>query len=129
SPTKEFRRMILDGKDLQTDFKLDDPTGGLMGKRQKEPLDRDLVLLYKFADPFHLMPRQGSVKHLLVTTSDSPAISIITAGLSQPASFKKFAEGNGELQLAHAEINAPFLKAMGALPNDNGEHSTITLAL
>jgi hypothetical protein len=128
SPTQQFRRMILDGKDLQTDFKLDDPTGGPMGKRQKEPLDNVLVLLYRFADPFRLLPRQGSVKHLLVTTSDSPALSIITTGLSQPASFQKLDGGSGELLLAPAEVNAPFLKAMGQLP-ETPKHPPIALKL
>ena len=114
------------GKELQTDFKLDDPTGGPMGKRQKEPLDRDLVLLYRFSDPFRLLPQQGSVKELLITTADSPAISIITTGLSQPASFQQLSNGKGELSLAAAEINAPFLKAMGALPEAE-KHPPITV--
>src|SRR5207248_1677603 len=112
SPTTQFRRMILAGKDLQTDFKLDDPTGGPMGKRQKEPLDANLVLLYRFSDPFHLLPQRGSIKHLLVTSNDSPAIADIVTGLSQPASFQKFETGGGELKLEAGEINAPFLKAM-----------------
>jgi hypothetical protein len=129
SPTMQYRRMILDGKDLQTDFKLDDPTGGPMGKRQKEPLDKDLVLLYRFSDPFRMMPRQGSVKHMLITPRDGKGITIVTTGMSQPVSVKELPDGAGELELPHAEVNAPFLKAMGQSPADHPDHPPIKVTL
>jgi hypothetical protein len=100
-----------------------------MGKRQKEPLDKDLVLLYRFTDPFRLLPRRGSIKHLLVTTNDSPALSVITTGLSQAATFQSFESGVGEMQVKEGEINAPFLKAMGQLPAEGHDHPPITIKM
>src|SRR5205814_5265684 len=46
----------------------------------------------------------------------------------QPASFQKFETGGGELKLEAGEINAPFLKAMGALP-EGEKHPPITVKL
>lgn len=69
----EFRRMVIDGKPLQTDFKLNEPGAGPMGKRQKEPLDNTLQIGYAFNDLYRLMTFDGSERHLLIT-GDGPAI-------------------------------------------------------
>jgi hypothetical protein len=94
SPTMKYRRMILAGKPLQTDFKLDDPTGGPMGKRQTEPLDKVLSLGFTLSDPFHLMPAEAPVKHTLVTTTGGKLIDLAVAPDKAPK-ITEFADGRG----------------------------------
>ena len=55
---REFWRMILGGRALQTDFKMDPATTPPMvkGNRQKEPIDKDLVLGFRVSDPAALLP-------------------------------------------------------------------------
>jgi len=100
SPTMEFRRMILDGRDLQTDFKLNEEGAGPMGKRQKEPLDKNLVLVYRMEDPLRMLPGQGMTKHTLVTLSDGASMVDLVTGLSRSAEVKEFATGAGEIQIS-----------------------------
>jgi hypothetical protein len=77
-----------------------------------------------------MLPQQGSVKHLLITPSDGKGMTIITTGLSRGASVKDLPEGRGELELPHAEVNAPFLKAMGQMPaDDQAGHPPIKVAI
>ena len=63
---RTFRRMVLDGDELQTDFDLDADGAGPMGARQTEPIDDRLVLRYRLTDGLNLMPR-GTVRHTLLT--------------------------------------------------------------
>lgn len=79
APVQEFRRMILAGRDVQTDFKLD-PNGPPMGTRQKEPLDRNLVLGYTFADASGLRPQQGRQKHTLIATETGRLFDFVAKG-------------------------------------------------
>jgi hypothetical protein len=99
SPTQEFRRMILDGHPLQTDFKLDDAAAGPMGARQKEPLDKDLKLDYRFSDPLRLSSRRGSSKYSLVTPA-SGGITVIGTSHSGPTRIEEFPDGTGTIQVA-----------------------------
>ncbi|MDP9175118.1 MAG: hypothetical protein M3O30_14820 [Planctomycetota bacterium] len=81
APQQEFWRMILQGRALQTDFKMDPATTPPMvkGNRQKEPLDKDLVLGFTLDDPASLMPTQGDEKHNLRTAGDHALIDIHTS--------------------------------------------------
>ena len=71
SPGQTFRRMVLAGKALQTDFKLNDPKAGPMGGRQKVPLDAGLQIGLTVEDPYRLMPTEKAIKHTLVTPTGS----------------------------------------------------------
>jgi len=118
TPTQTFRRMVLHGRDLQTDFKLgdNDPSVGPMGKRQKEPLDKDLLIRFKFTDPAGLLPRDGTIKHTLLTGGDERGITDIVAGLSTPGEVRTFDNGVGDVALTPADpmANAPFAKMAAA---------------
>lgn len=127
SPTMEFRRMILDGKELQTDFKLGEEGGGPMGKRQKEPLDKALLLGYRVEDPFRLMPRDGTVKHTIVTEAGGKSMAEIVTGLSRASSFRDFPTGVGEIEVTPGEMGGPFAAAHGA--GDGHDHASFKVAL
>ncbi|MGH7214374.1 MAG: hypothetical protein ACREIT_06395 [Tepidisphaeraceae bacterium] len=116
SPTLEFRRMVLDGKELQTDFKLDAPDAGPMGARQKEPLDTTLQVNYRFTDTFRLAPRQGSQKYTLLTPEGSPAVVAILTRIDGPAGVTTLPNGNGEIDVASPDASggAPFMAMMRA---------------
>src|SRR5688572_8214496 len=101
SPTQEFRRMILDGKALQTDFKLDGEAAGPMGARQKEPLDKDLVLDYRFSDPLRLTTRRGSSKHSLVT-APGKGVTVVATSHSSATTITEFSDGTGEIEVGGA---------------------------
>src|SRR5262249_14140693 len=58
APKREFRRQVLEGKDVQTDFELNVPGAPPMGKRQKEPIDNLLVIRYRYDDRFNLLPQR-----------------------------------------------------------------------
>jgi hypothetical protein len=78
---REFWRMILLGKDIQTDFKKDPANTPPMekGNRQKEPLDPSLKLAFQFRDLGGLMPGEGQEKHTLITSGDHSLIDISTS--------------------------------------------------
>jgi hypothetical protein len=97
SPTSEFRRMLLEGDTLQTDFKLDVAGAGPMGKRQTEPLDKSLVLGFAVTDPFRLMPIAAPVKHTFITTGDKKLIDIEVA-IDEPAKITEWPEGRGTIE-------------------------------
>jgi hypothetical protein len=82
TPGKEaqYRRMVIDGKpEIQTDFKLNEPGAGPMGKRQKEPLDKDLVVTYKLTDTHGLTPADGAERHILITGDDGGITHLVTS--------------------------------------------------
>lgn len=74
----EFWRMILAGRTLQTDFKMDPATTPPMvkGNRQKEPIDKDLVLGFRVSDPAALLPTAGDDKHVLLTAGKNALVDI-----------------------------------------------------
>jgi hypothetical protein len=106
SPTQLFRRMILDQHELQTDFKLDAEGAGPMGARQKEPLDKELQLDYRFSDPLRLSTRRGSSKHTLVTVPGK-GITVVGTSHAGPTTINDFPEGAGEIQLPTDHNHAP----------------------
>ncbi len=114
SPTQTFRRMLLNGKDVQTDFKLDVAGAPPIGKRQPKPLDDNLSIAFHFADPYQLLPQQaGGVKHTLITTGDAKAMTDIVAGLSSSVDIRQFNDGTGDVQISPADSvsAAPFAPA------------------
>jgi hypothetical protein len=114
SPTQTFRRMLLNGKDVQTDFKLDVAGAPPIGKRQPKPLDDNLAITFHFADPYQLLPQQaGGVKHTLITTGDAKAMTDIVAGLSSAVDIRQFDDGTGDVQISPADSAsaAPFAPA------------------
>ena len=122
SPTQKFRRMVLQGQDVQTDFKLDVPEAGPMGKRQKTPLDGDLNVHFTLADVYGLLPRDGSAKHTLVTTPGSTDAVDVFASLSTASTVKTMSGGAGDIPLSPADPDAaaaPFAKAAAAPAPDH----------
>lgn len=95
----EFWRMILGGKTLQTDFKMDPATTPPMvkGNRQKTPIDTDLVLGFRVSDPAALMPTASDDKHILLTAGDHDLVDI-HVNMSSPTQVKDLA-GGGEITL------------------------------
>jgi hypothetical protein len=80
-PEEEFWRSLLQGSALQTDFKMDPATTPPMvkGNRQKEPIDKNLVLNFRFDDPAGLMPTNGDEKQTFITSTDSDLLAIDAA--------------------------------------------------
>ncbi len=100
APAREFWRMILAGRTLQTDFKMDPANTPPMvkGNRQKEPLDKDLVLQFSFDDAADLMPSQGGEeKYTLLTSGDKTLICVHTS-FTQPTTIQDFSNG-GQIPL------------------------------
>jgi hypothetical protein len=114
SPAQQFRRMVLGGKTIQTDFLLNAPGAGPMGKRQKAPLDKDLTLLYTLNDPFQLLPLQDREKHTLLTAA-APGIVDIAVGLTEPATVRDLPDSGDTITVAPADddpTHAPFTLAI-----------------
>jgi hypothetical protein len=97
---KEFWRMILMGRELQTDFKMDPATTPpfVKGNRQKTPIDSDLVLVFRVTDGAALLPTSGDDKHVLLSAGDRTLFDIHTT-FSKPAEVRDFT-GGGEIELS-----------------------------
>jgi hypothetical protein len=97
---REFWRMILGGRTLQTDFKMDPATTPPMvkGNRQKEPIDKDLVLGFRVSDPAALLPTGGDDKHVLLTAGSRGLVDIHIS-MSAPTKVSDLT-GGGEITLA-----------------------------
>ena len=106
APAREFWRMIIADRPLQTDFKMDPATTPPMvkGNRQKEPLDKDLQVGFAVSDPAGLLPTQGDEKHTLITFGSKGLIDIHTS-LNGPMTISDFSDG-GTLSLAMEGVTA-----------------------
>ena len=83
---KTFRRYVLNGLPIQTDFVLDVDGAGPKGQRQTEPVDRDLVLRYVHGDGLHLAPHAGETeRHTFLTKADTPGLWQILTFTDRPA--------------------------------------------
>ncbi len=124
SPTQTFRRMVIQGKPIQTDFKLNDPTGGPMGKRQKAPMDTALSIDFHIHDTYGLLPVQNSVKHLFLTTPGSGELVDIVTGFGSVASeVRRLPSGSEDIPVSlQPEMpSAPFAGgAANAAANPSG---------
>ncbi len=125
SPTQTFRRMVLQDKPVQTDFVLNAPGAGPMGKRQKKPLDTDLKIDFHVHDPMHLLPEQNNVKHTLLTVPGNTELIDISAGVGEVASeVKRFATGVEDIDVKtdSEQMTAPFAPAAAASQPVAGEN-------
>ena len=112
SPTQTYRRMVLQDKPLQTDFKLEGPG---MGKRQKKPLDDALKVEFHLSDPFGILPIRNRVKHTLLTPTDGTELIDIVAGIgSTPCEIRRFPNGVEDIDInaQSAEPDPPFMQGL-----------------
>ena len=105
-PTGTFKRMLLNGRPLQTDFKLGEPGAGPMGKRQKTPLDTHLVLNYALNDPLGLMPKTAPERHLFFTAGEGKTVTHVRTSLDGPVRVEALANGMGDVALAPSADSA-----------------------
>ena len=99
-PTGTFKRMLLNGRPLQTDFKLGEPGAGPMGKRQKVPLDDHLVLNYTLNDPLALMPKQAPERHLFLADGGGKTLTHVKTSLDGPVRVEELTSGMGDVTVA-----------------------------
>jgi hypothetical protein len=95
----EFWRMILGGKTVQTDFKMDPATTPPMvkGNRQKEPIDKELVLAFRVSDPAALLPTGTDDKHVLLAAGEKSLVDIHVS-MTSPTQITDLTNG-GEISL------------------------------
>ncbi|HTL29265.1 MAG TPA: hypothetical protein VL282_08590 [Tepidisphaeraceae bacterium] len=106
TPTQEFRRQVIpDGP--TTDWKLNVAGAGPFGKRQTEPLDKDLKIAYEFHDTFHLLPQDSTEKHTFVTSVKPGIIEVVTR-LDGPSEVKVYEQNEVDLTIAEHELRGPF---------------------
>lgn len=107
---REYRRMVISGNPLQTDFDLTAASAGPMGARQKEPIDNDLVLLYTLSDPQRLLPESGEARRLLITAAGGKRLFDVATSLSGSGAVQVFEDGTGEIELTqvHTQPRGPF---------------------
>ncbi|HEV7300415.1 MAG TPA: hypothetical protein VGN72_13695 [Tepidisphaeraceae bacterium] len=129
SPTAKYRRMVLEGKPVQTDFKLDEPGGGPMGKRQTEPLDKALTLGFAVTDPFRLMPREATKKHTFITTGDGKMFDVAVAA-DGPSKITEIPGGRGtvDVTIDHSG-RGPFQPPPEPGTSDSGHMHTLPLSV
>jgi hypothetical protein len=116
-----YRRMILgDGLGRPTDFKLNEPGAGPMGKRQKELLDPRLSVDYSYNAPASLIPKNGLGKTLFLTTPNSTRTTVLTIEANGPANVRTFdgAEGHIDLSAPQPEEAAMMASFGQASPRD-----------
>jgi hypothetical protein len=107
--TREFWRMILAGRPLQTDFKMDPATTPPMmkGNRQKEPLDKDLVLGFTYFDSADLMPSQGGTDKQTIITAGANQMLDIHSSFSGPLEVRDLSPGDSiPLSVEGTEVSA-----------------------
>lgn len=94
-----FRRMVLEGEDVQTDFKLvpPGPGAGPMSERQKAPIDPDLHINYRLDDPLSLMPQEAIAKHTLITAGAH--LFDVATQTDGPAQIREMKDGAGTIEL------------------------------
>ncbi len=127
APTQQYRRMVLVGKTVQTDFKLGVAGAGPMGKRQPAPLDDALKINFQVQDPYQLMPAEKAVKHTLLTPTGSKELVDVEVTRNSVSAVHRFANGSGDIQLT-----APSAEEMGGQPeadNAAAEHPSIKVHL
>jgi hypothetical protein len=111
SPTMQFRRQVIPGRSNPTDWKLDEPEAGPMGKRQDKPLDPAFRTMYTFSDEFGLLTgggAAGATTRTFITSADSPAVTELILSRDHAAEIKPFPQGNGEIELIQMPPRGPF---------------------
>ena len=102
TPKTTFRRQVIAGREVPTDWLLDVQGAGPMGKRQKTPLDSALRISYSFSDPMRLLPTEGGIKHLFYTSAQGGMMEIVSA-MDAPARVRWIEGGKGEIELPMGE--------------------------
>lgn len=98
--TYQYRRMILSGRDSQTDFELGVDGAGPFGKRKSDGLlDTGIHFSYVYSDPTRLLPTMDGVtaKYILYTASDAPGITSLRVSSRAPSSVTKSSDGHLDL--------------------------------
>jgi hypothetical protein len=98
TPTQTFRRQLIPGRETITDWQLNAPGAGPMGKRQEKPLDPGLVTSYTIEDPHKLLPQAGYVQYALMSAKDSSKTTVVSVGLTAPSRVVAM-EGDGVLKI------------------------------
>lgn len=105
TPTQTFRRQVLDGVEKPTDWLLNVPGAGPLGKRQDKPLDDQLKITYHLNDPNQLLPSresQGNVKYLFLTTPDLQRTPVLCVPLNEMPTAQELKSGKDHLILRQA---------------------------
>jgi len=102
-----FRRQVINGDPLQTDFKLDSPGVHAFGDRQKSPLDGDLVVLYTLHDPQGLAPQFTAERHTFFTTAEAGTLFDVVSSVDRPGEVRQIKDGSGELQIDASGVTTP----------------------
>jgi hypothetical protein len=101
-----FRRYVLDGRHLQTDFKLGVEGSGPKGQRQETPLDDALHLHYALADGLKLLTQPGEdERHTFLTKDDRPGYWHLVTRADQPAQLEDVPSGKLELELNMTRVD------------------------
>lgn len=106
SPTMEFRRQVIPGRSTPTDWKLDEPGAGPMGKRQDKPLDDKFRTAYSFNDPMRLLATDLRERHLLLTTPGAGEVVHLTIG--QGSRVERLTGGKGSIEVVQVPPRGPF---------------------
>ena len=114
-PTGEtFRRYVLAGRDVETDFVLNVEGAGPKGERQTELVDTDLHLHYSRADGLGLLPRGGEdERHTVLTKPADGGFWHLVARHDAPARLERVDEGrlelaiNGQIVDPHTQAGRP----------------------
>jgi hypothetical protein len=124
---QRFRRMVLNGKPGQSDFRLAAPGVPPMRMRSAKPLDGGAFqAVFSLQDPYLLMPQDKSVKHTLLTPAGSKELVDVEVQYPATATVHHFPTGSGDVLLA-----APSQDEMGA-PADgsaDADHPAIRVHL
>lgn len=84
TPSQQFRRQLISGRDTVTDWLLNQPGAGPMGVRQRAALDAAFQTIYTFADPMELAPTRGQRRFTIITLGDERLPVIIEVGRDGP---------------------------------------------
>ena len=115
---RTFRRYVLDQKAVQTDFVMDAEGAGPKGKRQTEPVDRELVLQYVHADGLHMAPHAGETeRHTFLTKEQTPGLWQILTSNTKAA------------ELAYREDGVLPIRIDGMSQLHSGEHVPASMEL
>lgn len=93
---KPFRRQVIPGRETVTDWLLNVEGAGPMGKRQTEPLDKQLITRYTFNDALRLLPVHGRFKRIFWTTPSKTFV--ISTSFSRESSVVEEPTGKGEMK-------------------------------
>jgi hypothetical protein len=119
-----YRRQLIMGREKPTDWKLNEPGAGPMGKRQPTPLDDQLQVQYSFKDMFGLVPdRGGAERHTVFTFADGKLLADVVVAMDRAPSVHRFEDGAGdvEMSLGQMRMNVGVAKVDGLARDERVE--------